>query len=566
MESYNPYRQSWNPTLGPRNDVHKNGMSSILSNRSLINLSKFGRNYNEFTYTNAITSHPNEDPNVDPFSYIGIRNKLQAISSEGINTAALQFDYSYKLELFKRYAREPEINYYVTKLANEIITYTKTKKFCDLVELDKNKYSESVVQRAKTIFDEMYNKLGFNIQSRAYDLCIDYLVEGYIVKEIVYDEKRKKIISFQSIDPLSIYPIIDDESGIKLWVQHPQSSNPRVILDSDIIYIAYSGASKYSDLSYVEPMIRPYNELKGLERAKINYNLLQAIMHKNINVPVGDLPRHMQEQEILTLMSMYNDNVQYDNYEGHTYINGSKDLPLSKTTWFADTDGNGVKVENESLNANDINEDITLNWFRNNFKQSTRFPVNKLDQSSGGGSVYNFGSDVTFDDYNFEQFIELLRSQFQDILIKPIYVQLCLEFPELINNYDLLNDLDLLYYGNDEILEAKRLTNLQAKIAIGVDILNNFKSADGDKPFLHPIIVATELLHLDPELLEKNKIVWKKYGNPDDAAPEGGGMDMNIGGGDLDTDMGGDMDMDMGGDIDSGPEPEPDAPSDDVEL
>jgi hypothetical protein len=116
----------------------------------------------------------------------------------------------------------------------------------------------------------------------------------------------------------------------------------------------------------------------------------------------------------------------------------------------------------------------------------------------------DFGEDyreVTFDDYNFEQFIELLRSQFQDILIKPIYVQLMLEFPELYET-NLQNDLDLVFYGNDEILEAKRLNNFQAKMQIGYELTSNFKGPDGEKSFLHPRLVAERILELPKDLLE----------------------------------------------------------------
>lgn len=545
MTGYNPYRMYGNNNQRNSDIVNNTNIKdkrSILRNRTLVNLSSFGRNYNEYAYQNAKLTHIDEDPNTDGFTYASFRNKLNALSNEGTNVASLNYEYPYKLELFKRYAREPEINYYITRLANEIITYTDKKMFCRLHSLSTEKYSESISERAQTIFNEIYDKLGFNIQSRAYDACIDYLVEGYIVIEIVYDDKRKNIVAFQFIDPASVFPVIDEESGIKLWVQHPNSNNPRIILDSDIIYVSYSGSSKYADTSYIEPMIRPYNELKGLERTKIIFNIINSTMHKNINVPMGDIPKHMQESELLNLMSLYKDFIEYDSYEGITYINGSKDLPYSKEAWYIDNGGGGVKVENESYTGTDINEDITLNWFRNNFKQSTRFPLNKLDQASGGGTVYNFGSEVTFDDYNFDQFLETLRSQFQEIIIKPVYTQLVMEFPELIDS-NLRNDLDLEFFGNDEILEAKRLNNLQAKIQIGYELTSNFKGVDDDKPFLHPRLVAEHIIKLPKELLDLNELYWKQHDG--DIEADGGGSGPDFGGGDVGGDFGGD---DFGGD------------------
>lgn len=530
MVGYNPYRNLID------NNKNTNVNNKLLANKSLLNISSYTRNYGIYAIKNATLLHTNEDPR--GFEYDNIRSKINALSTENQNLASLNPDYAYKLQLFKQYAREPEINHYVSKLANEIITYSKQKMFCKLIRLNSEKYSESVIQRAESLFLEFYAKLNFYDKSKAYDLCFDYLVEGYICKEIVYDDKRKNIIFFQTVDPTSIISIIDEETGIKLWIQNYQSGDPRIILDSDLIYIAYAGSSKYTDTSYIEPMIRPYNEIKNLERIRILFNLQNATRHKSISVPMGDIPRSKQEQELLALMSMVNDSIEFDSYEGHVYINGTKDIPYSKTNWFVDNGGSKVDVKTEGFEGVDLNEDVVLNWFRNNFKQSTRFPMNKLDNTTGGGTIYNFGSDVTFDDFNFDQFVDLLRTQFQDILIKPIYVQLCLEFPELIDS-NILNDLDLEFFGNDEIIKAKQLSNLQAKINIANDILN-FKDIDGEKSYLHPKLIAEDILELPKDLLEKNTIYWKKYGGTGEAGEAGGGMD--FGGGD---DFGGD---DFGGD------------------
>ena len=40
----------------------------------------------------------------------------------------------------------------------------------------------------------------------------------------------------------------------------------RILLDAQIIYISYSNDQDYGEKSYVEPLIRPYNQLKLLEQ------------------------------------------------------------------------------------------------------------------------------------------------------------------------------------------------------------------------------------------------------------------------------------------------------------
>ena len=91
---------------------------------------------------------------------------------------------------------------------------------------------------------------------------------------------------------------------------------------------------------------------------------------------------------------------------------------------------------------------------------------------------------MTHDDYNFQQYIERLRTLFKDILLKPIILQLLLDFPDLEKNNKLYNDIDLIFYGHSELIKAKMLSNMQAKATIANDLQNNLKRED-DKPMLH---------------------------------------------------------------------------------
>jgi hypothetical protein len=64
--------------------------------------------------------------------------------------------------------------------------------------------------------------MDFDDGTSAWDLARDWLVEGYICREIVYDKKGKNIIGFQKLDPLKVIPIIDEQTGLKLWIQIPR--------------------------------------------------------------------------------------------------------------------------------------------------------------------------------------------------------------------------------------------------------------------------------------------------------------------------------------------------------
>lgn len=505
--SYNPY----NKTGSMNASIETGGFF----NRRLLNLSMFGRNYEEAAVRNSKGIHKYEDTSVvtdsSGYQYSLFSRKVHALMLERHNIASLNSDYIYKYAILREYATKGEIRDAVTKLANEIVVYNKNKKFCELADLPE-KYSEIQKKKMKEIFERTYVLLGFGNGSYGWDLCRDWLVEGYICKEIVRDKKGKEIKGFITLDPRTLYPYVDPQNGIKYWIQNPtgKEGDRRIFLDAEIIYISYSGSSNYMETSYVEPLIRPYNELKMVERTKILFNLINSMMHKQVIIPTAGLSPTQAEQEVLTFISDYKDHIQFDDTTGQIFIDGSKDLPWSKE-YFMPKDENGQSPEVSIIKpeGHDLNEDTMLIWFRNNFKYATKFPLTRFDSTVGGGNIYSYGAEVSHDDYNFGKFVGRLRAIYKEILLKPICQEMILEFPELQQDEFFLNDLDIIFYGNSEIEKAKELANMQAKAAIANDLQNNFKRADG-QPFLHPMLIAKRVMELSDELLAENDTYWKE--------------------------------------------------------
>lgn len=525
MAGYNPYRQS---TEINNTELGKVNLGNSSFRQRLAKLSIFGRNYLEQAALNSKGIHANEDISNNAANgnkYTLFSRKVYAMLQERQKIAALSVDYFNKVNIFREYATKGEISEYVSKMTNEIIVYSQDNKFCELIDLPQN-YSEVIRDRAKSIFDDIYIKAGFTDGSLAWDICRDWLVDGYICREIIYDKRGKNIIGFQKLDPMTIVPMVDEATRLKIWVQYPQSTeNRRIFLDGEIIYISYSGGSSYIETSYIEPMIKPYNELKTLERTKILYNIIQTTMHKEFTIPVVGLPPDMAEQEVLTLISDYKDDVTFDDTTGITYINGDKNLPYSKEYWFPD-DGNG-KAEMNIIEpgGHDLNENSMLIWFKTALKQSSKFPLSRLDIANNGGSLYSLGGELTHDDYNFDQFTARLKSIFKQIILKPVTLQLLLEFPELENDSTFLSNIDIKYYGHSEIIKAKYLSNLQAKAAIALDLKNNLTQGIGnnEKPLLHWKMIAKEIMEFDDEFLAENDRYWAEDKGSETEGEDDGG-------------------------------------------
>jgi len=556
MAGYNPYRQTNNNLLS-NIPLDINNNNNNFFNNTLSRLSKFGRNYSETVIKNSRATNYNEDltqlNDINGTVYSMFSRKVQALVTEKQKIAALSQDYISKINIFKEYAKKGEILDYVTKLTNDIIIYSKDKKFCELEDLP-DTYSKIIKDKSKIIFENIYNRGGFNDGTLAWDICHDWLVEGFLCREIIYDSKGKNILAFQRLDPATIVPIIDPESGYKLWIQHFDDDQNRVVLlDSSIIYISYSGSSNYMETSYIEPLIKPYNELKSVERTRLLFNLINATMHKEFVIPTEGLSQSNAEQEMATLIADYKDHVMFDNTTGEIYIDGSKELPYSKEYWFPNSGEGRPEMSIIDPGGHDLNENTTLIWFKNNLKNASKFPLTRLDNTIGGGNIYSNGNEISHDDYNFTQYIDRLRSLFKDIILKPVIIQLILDFPELENNINIYNDINIEYFGHSELIKAKELSNMQAKSAIVTELQNGFKRED-DKPYFHHDYLAKYVYELTDEQIALNNEYWKNSSSSvggEAGDMSGGGDDMSGGG-----DMGGGDDMgaidDMGGGDDMG--------------
>lgn len=561
---YNPYRQLSNDTVNnfgiERND-------SFFNNR-LFNLSLFGKNYKENFIKNAKGIHKDENLRISDSqgnNYSLFSRKVHAFMKDKENIAMLSHDYVMKLPILQEYAVKGDISEYVSKMANELICY-EDKMFCKLKPLPTH-YPKQLIERVNTIFENIYTYGNFDDGTSAWDLARDWLVEGYICREIVYDSKGKNIIGFQKLDPLSVMPIIDENTGLKIWIQHPNDEiNRRVLIDAEIIYISYSGSSNYMETSYVEPLIKPYNELKSIERSRILFNLINATMHKKFIIPTHGLSPSDAEQEILDLISDYKDNITFDETTGVTYIDGQKDLPYSKEYWLPDGVDGSPQIDIMDPAGHDLNENSMLIWFKNQLKQASKFPLSRLDNTIGGGNIFMGNQDLTHDDYNFQQYINRLKTLFKQIILKPLLLQVLIEFPEYENNSKFLNDIDIIYIGNSQLVKAQKLANLQAQSEIASTLQNNLKRED-DKPLLHWKTISKYIMEFDPEMMKENEKNWKESEGkvtPGDGDGGGGDFGSDDFGGDDDFGGGDDFDIEDEGGLDDVGGDEIDEPIDDT--
>lgn len=526
-------------TTNLNQNQYANRNNRPLYSRILRNLSTYGMNFDEQIARNTVGFGINEDPSAGAYGmydFFSQRAIASVLSKKSV--PYLRSEYKDKKRILREYSIKEEIRDFVTTVADEMIIYDENKFFCELKGLPVE-YSEDIRQKYTEAFDNIYHLFGFNDGSLAWTYARNLLIDGYLCFEIVWDDKQKEIISFNPMSPDNIVPGYYPELAANIWIQNPEDpQNRRIFLDSQIIFISYSTQTEFMETSYVEGLIKPFNQLKIIEQTKIMFNILNASLYQMFKIPVGGLSRQRAEEQIAQLIHDYSEQIEWDDQYGTININGSKHLPYNKQLWFPETPEGSPTMELVSPSGHNLNESDMLDYFFKALKRASKIPASRFDNTNGGGSIYMDASEVTRDEQKFANFIGRLRSIFRELITKPLRIQMLIDFPELIEDKNFLNSVGIDFITNDDFEKWKRMSNTSKTIDMISSMIANLQV--NEKPYFHPEFLIDKYLKLTDKEKEENKSYWVKYGgNQNQEGGDGMGMDTggDFGGGGGDTDF-----------------------------
>jgi hypothetical protein len=517
MPSYNPINNQNQNTAYISSAVENKG----LFNRLLRNLSNFGLKYDDMIIRNTVGVGINEDPysqkNNSMYDFFSSKAVASVLNRKSV--PYLDRSYADKRRILREYSIKDELRDFVSTVADESIIYAD-KDFCSPKPLS-NDYSQDIKDKYQEFFEIIYNRFGFGDNITAWNMMRDFLIDGYIAIEIIWDDKKKNIIHFNRLRPETLVPAYEPSIG-NLWIQYPEDPQlRRIFLDSQLVFISYSTQNDYSETSYIEGLIKPYNQLKILEQTKIMFNIINATVYQKFTIPVKGLPRQRAEEQIGQLIADYSEQVEWDDTLGTVSINGSKHLPYNKQVWFPEGEAGTPSMELVSPQGHNLNENDMLSWFFNILKRASKIPYQRFEKENGGGNVFSDAAEMTRDEVKFNNFINRLRANYKELIVKPIKLQMCMEFPELKDDEIFLNQVDIQFNSNQLFEEWKKLANMEKRATILGSLLG-IQTADG-QPYFHIDYLIDKVMKLTPEEKEENKAYWVKSGKGGGAGPEATG-------------------------------------------
>jgi hypothetical protein len=502
MASYNPLNNQNN--IGISSNTENKGLFS----RMLRNLSNFGMTFDDMVHRNTTTIGMNEDPRAtssgDLYSYMSSRAVASVLNKKSI--PYLDRSYIDKKKILREYSIKDYLRDFLSTICDEIIIY-KDKDFCSPKPLS-NDYPQDVTDKYQEYFERIYNKYGFSDGITAWNMTKDFLIDGYIANEIVWDDKKKNIIYFNRLAPETLVPAYEPSIG-NLWIQYPEDPQlRRILLDSQIVFVSYSTQNYYTETSYIEGLIKPYNQLKIIEQTRIMFNIVNATVYQKFTIPTKGLPRGRAEEQMGQLIADYSEDVEWDDTLGTLKINGTKHLPYNKQLWFPDGDAGTPQMELVSPEGHNLNESDMLKWFHNAMNTASKIPFGRFQEENGGGNISTDASEMTRDEVKFGNYIGRVRAILKELVVKPLKLQMCMEFPELKDDEVFLNQVDIIFNSNQLFETWKKLANMEKRSTILTNLLG-IQKADG-QPYFHIDYLIDKVMELSSEEKEENKSYWAK--------------------------------------------------------
>jgi hypothetical protein len=245
---------------------------------------------------------------------MAISDTTSALRTKAI--AFFQLDYATKRERLRDLASNGEIEFVIESITDDVIVFDEDNRFAypndlvgEMLYKGKNKeqrlkYQEKVIDKYNENFQKIYNAWGFSEGISAWQYFYQWLIEGHLAFEILYDDLQnpKDIIGFKEIDPSTLYPQIKKDAAGKIfleWAQKvPGESKIRTLTDSQVLYLSYSNHFRTKRISFVERMVRSFNLMRVIEHSKVIWHTMNAPIRLTTKVPIGSKSLNKAKEDV----------------------------------------------------------------------------------------------------------------------------------------------------------------------------------------------------------------------------------------------------------------------------
>ena len=438
------------------------------------NMARLGMSYEEDVIKNmkAIPADKNLIPKPQQLINQDLFNQLNSSwkQKQNADRGFFEKDFPQKREALRKLALQPELEDILDTMCDECIVYDSdltyfSEPFIETQELHdfKSGVRKKINDSVNKSFRRFYKML--NWKYAAWDDFKRFLIEGILSWEIVFDdiEKPKQIIGLIPLDPATLTKKFEDNKWY--WIQYKgMQGKERKLLDSQVIYITFQETNCISRVSYLERLIRPFNIYRIIEQAQLIWTITNSSYKMKFTIPVKGMNKTMGMQTLSSAMNKYKEDIKFIGDTGELQINGQVNMPFNKEYWFPESDSGSPEIETLGGEGPELADNDQLKFFKNQLYKISKIPLSRFDQEN---SESWFGSDATSVariEIDFARYVNRLRNQFSQAIIKPIQLQLCLDIPEMQDNRQFLEAISLQYKSYNLFEEMMEIELMQKRV------------------------------------------------------------------------------------------------------
>jgi hypothetical protein len=269
--------------------------------------------------------------------------------------------------------------------------------------------------------------------------------------------------------------------------------------------------------------------MRIMEHTRVIWATMNASYRMKFLIPVGGKSKTRARQSLGQLMNNYREVVDFDFDSGSMVVNGKPMMSFNKEYWLPSKDGEQPEIETLANDGPDLSDTDALKYFHDKLKLASKIPFSRFDKDSP--ATYEMTAEgLIREEIKFSKFINRLRSSFQELLVKPLYIQVCLKFPELQKDMNLKSMISIQYNKDNMFDELKTMEIMQKRLDFISALKDNLVETDenmNDVPFFDLDFLVKKYLKMDPSDLEQNAEVKKQ--KEEKKKKEGGGDDLGLG-------------------------------------
>ena len=423
-----------------------------------------------------------------------------------------------KLEILRKMAMQPELEDILDMMANESIVYDDEESYICEPFLDSaliQDLNEKSAEEIRTSMDTQFYKLYLLLdwKKHAWDIFKRFLIEGVLAYQIVYDdvENPHTIVNIVDVDPNTLTRSIED--GVVYWIQFKDViGRERKLLDAEIIYIKYEDSGVAPRQSYLERLIRPFNLYRIVEQAQVIWTVTQSSFKTMFTIPVGGMNRAKGAQTLAAAMNRYKEDISFNVETGELQVNGRVNMPFNKEYWLPQNEAGRPEIETLVDNGPQLNDSDQIKYFEYKLYKMSKIPATRFDKDAQSTWFGNDPTQALRDEINFSRFVNRIRNNFAEIMLKPLRISVALAMPDIKNDKRILDAMSLHFNSYNLFEEMMNLEIMQKRI----DFIGTFKDsltetdAEGNEtPFFSLKFLVMQYLKMsdaDLELNEKYKL------------------------------------------------------------